>query len=63
MGSRQELCDATEFMAQHKIVPVVSHILHGLENAEKGFELIASGAKRGKIVLNIIHDDKITTKL
>ena len=43
MGSTAELRAATEFAAQHNISPVVSTVLEGLENAEKGFELLAFG--------------------
>ncbi|KAF8802851.1 hypothetical protein BYT27DRAFT_6748988 [Phlegmacium glaucopus] len=35
--------DATEFLAGHRIVPVVSHVLDGLESAEEGFELLKRG--------------------
>ncbi|KAF9517984.1 hypothetical protein BS47DRAFT_1482931 [Hydnum rufescens UP504] len=40
MGSRQELIDATAFIEKHRIVPVVSHVLRGLEEAEQGFEIL-----------------------
>ena len=53
MGSHKELREATAFMAEHKVVPVVSHVLDGLENAEKGFEIIAAGKQVGKVVIQI----------
>lgn len=53
MGSRQDMIDATDFLAQHKIVPVVSHVLDGLESAEEGFELMRRGGQFGKIVMKI----------
>ena len=31
MGSRKDLVDATEFITEHRIVPIVSHVLDGLE--------------------------------
>ena len=31
MGSKQDLIDATQFLAQHRIVPIVSDVLDGLE--------------------------------
>lgn len=53
MGSRQDLLDATEFLSRHRIVPCVSHVLHGLESAEAGFELMKRGDQFGKIVMQI----------
>ncbi|KAG6336998.1 hypothetical protein ID866_2099 [Astraeus odoratus] len=53
MGSHQDLIDATKFMAEHRITPVVSHILDGLEAAEKGFELLKGGEQFGKIVIRM----------
>lgn len=43
MGSTAELREATQFAAEHKIRPIVSAVLDGLENAEKGFEMLAAG--------------------
>ncbi|KAJ7184834.1 hypothetical protein C8R46DRAFT_1065285 [Mycena filopes] len=51
MGSRQDMVDATRFIAEHKIVPVVATVLAGLASAEEGFELMEKGAQFGKIVL------------
>ncbi|KAE9408430.1 hypothetical protein BT96DRAFT_913985 [Gymnopus androsaceus JB14] len=53
MGSMQDLRDATEFLSKHEIVPVVSHVFHGLENAEKGFEMLKSGEQFGKVVVEV----------
>jgi D-arabinose 1-dehydrogenase-like Zn-dependent alcohol dehydrogenase len=53
MGSRQELLDATTFLSSHRIVPVVTHVLLGLEQAEEGFELIRQGNQFGKVVISI----------
>ncbi|KZV85528.1 NAD(P)-binding protein, partial [Exidia glandulosa HHB12029] len=53
MGSHKELREATEFIAKHRIVPVVSQVLDGLENAEEGFEALAKGSQMGKIVIKI----------
>jgi len=53
MGSRQELLDATAFLSSHRIVPVVTHVLRGLEQSEEGFELIRKGNQFGKVVINI----------
>ncbi|KAI0063454.1 NAD-P-binding protein [Artomyces pyxidatus] len=53
MGSHQDLIDATRFLADHHIVPVVSHILNGLSAAEEGFELLKTGDQFGKIVIKV----------
>ncbi len=56
MGSHQDLIDATNFLAKHKIVPVVSHVLDGLESADEGFKLLDKGDHFGKIVIRIAPD-------
>ncbi|ESK90854.1 zinc-containing alcohol dehydrogenase superfamily protein [Moniliophthora roreri MCA 2997] len=53
MGSITDLRAATEFIAAHKIVPVVSDIVEGLENAEEGFEKLKGGEQFGKVVIRI----------
>ncbi|KIJ44254.1 hypothetical protein M422DRAFT_779362 [Sphaerobolus stellatus SS14] len=58
MGSRRELVEATEFISTHKIVPVVSEILNGLESVEEGFELMKKGSQFGKIVVKLYRDPK-----
>ncbi len=63
MGSHQDLIDATNFIAEHKVVPIVSHVLDGLESAEKGFQLIGRGEQFGKVVIRVRHDDKVASKL
>ncbi|TFK36440.1 hypothetical protein BDQ12DRAFT_706376 [Crucibulum laeve] len=64
MGSHKDLIEATNFLAEHRIVPVVSHVLDGLEAAEEGFELMKRGDQFGKIVIKVKHsDDTIQSKL
>jgi D-arabinose 1-dehydrogenase-like Zn-dependent alcohol dehydrogenase len=53
MGSRQELISATKFLSEKKIVPIVCSVVNGLDRAEEGFDLIASGSQFGKIVISI----------
>jgi D-arabinose 1-dehydrogenase-like Zn-dependent alcohol dehydrogenase len=53
MGSHQDLIDATDFLSKHKIVPVVSTVLDGLESAEQGFEEMNQGGQFGKIVIKL----------
>ncbi|KAH9997735.1 NAD-binding protein [Russula compacta] len=53
MGSKGDLLAATEFIARHRIAPVVSRVFDGLENAEQGFELLALGDHFGKIVIRM----------
>ncbi|KAG0696697.1 hypothetical protein DFH29DRAFT_950106 [Suillus ampliporus] len=61
MGSYKDLTDATKFVSEHRIVPVVSHVLEGFEAAEEGFELMKRGDQFGKIVIRI--NDKVDAKL
>ncbi|KAK7693879.1 hypothetical protein QCA50_003452 [Cerrena zonata] len=63
MGSHKDLIEGTEFLAKHKIVPLVSHILNGLESAEEGLSVIAKGEQFGKVVIRIRHDSVISAKL
>ncbi|OJT08894.1 hypothetical protein TRAPUB_245 [Trametes pubescens] len=53
MGSKQDLIDATNFLAQHRIVPIVSEVLDGLEAAERGFQILERGDQFGKIVIRV----------
>lgn len=53
MGSHQDLIDATKFLEEHRIVPIVSHVLDGLEAAEQGFEIIRRGDQFGKVVIKM----------
>ncbi|KAG8901732.1 hypothetical protein FRB99_005122 [Tulasnella sp. 403] len=55
LGSFKELVEATEFISQHKIAPIVSHVLKGLDASLEGFELLEKAAQTGKIVCRI-HD-------
>ncbi|KAG5352079.1 hypothetical protein C0989_003943 [Termitomyces sp. Mn162] len=65
MGSHQDLIDATDFLAEHHIIPVISHIFEGLESAEQGFETMKKGEQFGKIVVKIAPDidTPVKTKL
>lgn len=62
MGSHQDMRDATKFLTEHRIVPVVSHVLDGLESAEEGFELLKKGNQFGKVVINL-HGKSFQPKL
>jgi len=57
MGSREEFFSAVKFIGQHKIVPVVDTVLSGLEEAEKGFELLKQGGQFGKVRLSFLACD------
>ncbi|KAI0957910.1 hypothetical protein AcW1_006149 [Taiwanofungus camphoratus] len=63
MGSHKDLVDATNFLAENRIVPIVSHVLDGLEAADEGFELIKRGEQFGKIVLLVRHGNNEGAKL
>ncbi|KAF8495376.1 hypothetical protein JB92DRAFT_2796305 [Gautieria morchelliformis] len=58
MGSLRELTEATNFIAEHKIVPVVSDILDGLDAFEEGFEAMKRATQFGKIVIRMRKDNK-----
>ena len=58
MGSHADLVAATNFLAEHRIVPTVSHVIHGLENAEEGFEIMKKGDNAGKIVITLEYERK-----
>lgn len=57
-GSLENLKDASKFLAEHKIVPLVSHVFNGLESAEDAFDLMKRGDQFGKIVIQILGDDQ-----
>lgn len=63
MGSVKDLQDATRFLAENKITPIVSHFIDGLQNAEQGFELMQRGGQFGKIVVNMGETQKEAAKL
>ena len=63
MGSHKDLVDATKFMAEHRIVPIVSTVLEGLEAAEEGFELIKRGEQFGKVVIRMKHEQHVAARL
>ncbi|KZT09674.1 NAD-P-binding protein [Laetiporus sulphureus 93-53] len=63
MGSHKDLIDATNFIAKHRIVPIVSNVIDGLEAAEDGFELIRRGEQFGKVVINIGDESQERAKL
>jgi D-arabinose 1-dehydrogenase-like Zn-dependent alcohol dehydrogenase len=56
MGSHRDLIDATNFLSKYRIVPVVSHVLDGLEKAEEGFEILKHSDQFGKVVIRVRHD-------
>ncbi|KAL0575682.1 hypothetical protein V5O48_006293 [Marasmius crinis-equi] len=53
MGSYADLKEATEFIAAHKIVPIVSDVLEGLDKAEEGFKMLDKGGQFGKVVISV----------
>ena len=53
MGSQKDLRDATDFITEKKLVPVISHTVDGLESIEKGFETLEKGEQFGKVVVKI----------
>ncbi|SPO20944.1 related to alcohol dehydrogenase [Ustilago trichophora] len=65
MGSAREFEESIRFIERHRIVPVVDTVLNGLEQAEKGFELLAEADKRsgGKVVIKIADLEGKKSKL
>jgi D-arabinose 1-dehydrogenase-like Zn-dependent alcohol dehydrogenase len=53
MGSHKDLIDATNFITKHRLTPIVSDVIEGLEKAEEGFELMKRGERFGKIVIRL----------
>jgi NADPH-dependent curcumin reductase CurA len=53
MGSRQDLVDATAFLTEHKIIPLVSSVLSGLDAIQEGFQILQMGDQFGKVVVQV----------
>lgn len=53
LGSKADLTAATAFLEKHSIIPVVSHVLYGLQGALEGFEIMKKGEAFGKVVVDI----------
>lgn len=53
MGSHKDLLDATNFIKKHRVKPIVSTVLNGLDDYEKGFEMMSRGDQFGKIVMKV----------
>jgi len=53
MGSQKDLEDATNFIVEKKLIPVISHTIDGLESIETGFEILEKGEQFGKVVVKI----------
>ena len=48
-----------DFVAKHKIRPVVSQVWDGLESAEEAFKVLRAGSQFGKLVLTLKNDPKL----
>ncbi|EAU89641.1 hypothetical protein CC1G_02530 [Coprinopsis cinerea okayama7 len=53
MGSHKDMEDATAFISKHKIVPIVSHVIEGLDKFEQGFELLYRSDQFGKVIIKV----------
>jgi NADPH-dependent curcumin reductase CurA len=53
MGSLKDMRDATDFIKNHQIVPIVSHVLDGLDSCIEGFSLLERGDHFGKVILRV----------
>lgn len=66
MGSRREFADMVAFVREHRIRPVVSRVAKGLDNmteVEELFKDIREGNQFGKLVIEIVPDEKSDSKL
>lgn len=64
MGSAKEFRQCIDFIDQHKIVPDIDTVIDGLDDAIKGFELLADAEKRsgGKVIIKIVPGaDELST--
>ncbi|KAG0227227.1 NAD-P-binding protein [Mortierella sp. GBAus27b] len=59
MGSRLEFEQMLDFVAKHKIKPVVSQVWQGLESSEEAFEVLKKGSQFGKLVLSLKASSKL----
>lgn len=56
MGSRKEFSEMVSFVNQHKIKPVVSRVVKGIDNLEEIDELFTemkNGSQFGKLVIEV----------
>ncbi|KAI0909706.1 hypothetical protein F4823DRAFT_593461 [Ustulina deusta] len=66
MGSRKEFADMVAFVRKHRIRPVVSRVVKGLDNMpeiEELYEEIREGRQFGKLIIEIAPDEKESAKL
>lgn len=57
MGSQEDMKNATLFIEEHKIKPVVSVVLDDLDKFEEGFNLMKNNGQFGKIVMKVKHEE------
>lgn len=66
MGSRKEFKEMVQFVGDHKIKPVVSKVVKGLDNMpgiEGLFEDMKNGAQFGKLVIEVSSGGSGSSKL
>jgi D-arabinose 1-dehydrogenase-like Zn-dependent alcohol dehydrogenase len=66
MGSKREFKEMVEFVDKHKIRPVVSRVVKGLDNIEgidSLFEDMKAGKQFGKLVILIDGEEDSSAKL
>ncbi len=66
MGSRKEFKDMIQFVRDHKIKPVVSKVIKGLDDMqgiEELFTDMKNGAQFGKLVIEVSSDGTGSSKL
>ncbi|KAI0512512.1 hypothetical protein F5B22DRAFT_615119 [Xylaria bambusicola] len=66
MGSRKEFAEMVAFVKKHQIRPIVSRVVKGLDNMseiEGLYEDIREGRQFGKLIIEIVPDEKGGAKL
>lgn len=61
MGSRKEFRDMVEYVAKQQIHPVISRVVHGLDNLkdiDALFEDMKKGSQFGKLVIQVSNESQ-----
>lgn len=66
MGSRKEFAELVQFVNEHKLVPLVSRSVKGIDNLDdiNGlFEDMKNGSQLGKLVIELADASSVKSKL
>lgn len=59
LGNSVEFKEMVEFVEKYKIKPIISRIVHGLDNFEEAFEDMRKGDQFGKLVIDVGSRNKL----